>query len=212
MLHAWAVTQHTVVTGHEGQNTPSVFTHIVSAWRFLTTLPHRRTGEHHTVPIISVEAYRSVRSRREHPEDARALLVAAEIQKNRAEAVEKVLSQRLCEDISHLAVGSDPAREGEPVDELLASVEHPPSARSAGCAPLGTRKQRTLSFGCGTRCGRSGGSRGGSSGSASSGPAWSAASRLCRTERRARALRISDARCVRGAVRSVMTLRRRNMA
>ena len=37
MLHAWAVTQHTVVTGHEGQNTPSVFTHIVSAWRFLTT-------------------------------------------------------------------------------------------------------------------------------------------------------------------------------
>jgi hypothetical protein len=33
-----------------------------------------------------------------------------------------------------------------------------------------------------------------------------------RSERRARALRISDARCVRGAVRSVMTLRRRNMA
>ena len=63
----------------------------MSAWRFLTTLPHRRTGEHHTVPIISVEAYRSVRSRREHPEDARALvLAAAEVQKDRTEAVEEI--------------------------------------------------------------------------------------------------------------------------
>ena len=38
----------------------------MSAWRFLTTLPHRRTGEHHTVPIISVEAYRSERDQGEN--------------------------------------------------------------------------------------------------------------------------------------------------
>ena len=53
------------------------------------------------------------------------MLAAAEVQKDRTEAVEEILSQRLSEDISHLAISSNPAREGEPVDELLASVQHP---------------------------------------------------------------------------------------
>ena len=60
---------------------------------------------------------------------------------------------------------------------------------NAGCGQPGSRRQSTPSSGCGRRCGHSDGKPCGSSGSASSGPAWSAASRLCRKGRQEKEVR-----------------------